>query len=276
MLWLLLLQVLASCLWLGHSKVVKSFETSCPRFFYNNTTPDKLDPKNPARICQSYNNSNYFATLYDKDLRIPVYSAYIYQPLQGRPNVSLWFVEPQLVNQSYPKDMETESFLKNNYKISLDKIGQSQAINQDYNGTGLDRGHLSPVSHHNTNISKLATFTLTNAVPQDLTLNRGAWKVFETKTMTNNAKGCNTTYVIVGAVPGNTFIANGRVNKPSHLWSAACCVVGQNATKTWAAIAKNNNSKVQNITITLKDLESNLTQLYRRGNVSLFHSNCCR
>uniref|UniRef100_A0A8C5TD89 Endonuclease domain-containing 1 protein n=1 Tax=Malurus cyaneus samueli TaxID=2593467 RepID=A0A8C5TD89_9PASS len=94
MLWLLLLQVLASCLWLGHSEVVTSFE-KCPQFFYEETTPnDALKPNNPAQICQRYKNQYHYATLYDRDSRIPIYSAYIYQPgNSSRPKV--WLIEPQ-------------------------------------------------------------------------------------------------------------------------------------------------------------------------------------
>uniref|UniRef100_A0A8C5TSI8 Uncharacterized protein n=2 Tax=Malurus TaxID=55806 RepID=A0A8C5TSI8_9PASS len=93
MLWLLLLQVLASCLWLGHSKMLSS--AGCPQFFYEGTPPNEaMNPQNAAGICQSYNNQYHFATLYDKSMRIPVYSAYIYQPGLGQTPPS-WFVEPQ-------------------------------------------------------------------------------------------------------------------------------------------------------------------------------------
>ncbi|NWT56363.1 ENDD1 protein, partial [Erythrocercus mccallii] len=269
MLGLLLLQVLASCLWLGHSKVGTSF-ASCPQFFYRNSTPDNaLHPQNPAWICQHY-NQYHFATLYDRDLHIPVH-AYIYRPGPGDRS-KLWFVEPQLINPSYPKNTGTENSITKRYKISPQQIGQSQAINQEYNNLqGLDRGHLSPSGHQSGNNSKWATFTLTNIVPQDSTLNKGAWNDYETKTMAQLTQGCTTTYVIVGAVPGNTYISNNRVNIPSHIWSAACCQTNT-SMKTWGAIAENKKNQV-NI-LTLEQLQTNLTRLYKKGNVSLFHSAC--
>ncbi|NXI15233.1 ENDD1 protein, partial [Irena cyanogastra] len=274
MLGLLLLQVLASCLWLGHSEVVKSF-ANCPqvsKFFYRNTTPNNaLEPQNPAWICQRYKNQYHYATLYDRDLHIPVYSAYIYQPGPGNRS-KLWFVEPQLINTTYSKDMDTEKSILKQYNITLQQIGQSQAINQDYNKLqGLDRGHLSPSSHQSGNNSKWATFTLTNIVPQNSTLNKGKWKDYENQTMAQNTQGCTSTYVITGAVPGNTYISNKRVNVPSHIWSAACCQTNT-TMKTWAAIADNNKNQVQNLT--LAQLEARLSQLYGRGQVSLFHSAC--
>ncbi|NXH84306.1 ENDD1 protein, partial [Edolisoma coerulescens] len=271
MLWLLLLQVSASCLWLGHSEVLKDF-AKCPRFFYKGIPPNKaLEPANPAWICQRYKNQYHFATLYDKTLRIPVYSAYIYQPGPGnRPKT--WMVEPQLINSTYTRDMNAEHFVIRQYNISLQQIGQSQAITQDYNQLqGLDRGHLSPSGHQSGNNSKLATFTLTNIVPQNSTLNKGAWRNYENQTMAQETQGCTTTYVIVGAVPGNTSIANGRVNKPSHIWSAACCQTST-SMKTWAVIAENSKNQVQKLT--LAQLEARLSQLYRNKKVSLFHSNC--
>ncbi|NXA99560.1 ENDD1 protein, partial [Cnemophilus loriae] len=273
MLRLLLLQVLASCLWLGHGEVVKSF-ASCPQFFYRNTTPDNaLVPQDPAWICQRYNNQYHFATLYDRNRRIPVYSAYIYRPGPGTRSKS-WFVEPQLINPTYSKDMDTEKSIETQYKISPQQIGQSQAITQDYNNLqDLDRGHLSPSGHQSGNNSKWATFTLTNIVPQNSTLNQGEWKNYEDKTMAQKTQGCRTTYVIVGAVPGNTYIANKRVNVPSHIWSAACCQTNMNL-KTWAVIADNNKNQVQNLT--LLQLEANLSQLYGKKKISLFHSACPR
>ncbi|XP_041269309.1 endonuclease domain-containing 1 protein-like [Onychostruthus taczanowskii] len=271
MLGLLLLQVLASCLWLGHSEVVKSF-ASCSQFFYAGIPPnDALNPKNPSWICQRYSNSYHYATLYDRDLHIPVYSAYIYRPGPGK-RPQTWLVEPQLINPTYSTDMDTEKSICNRYKITPQQIGQSQPITQDYkNLQGLDRGHLSPSGHQSGNNSKWATFTLTNIVPQNSTLNKGQWKDYENQTMAQRTQGCTTTYVITGAVPGNTYISNRRVNVPSHIWSAACCQTNT-TMKTWAVIAENSRNHVQNLT--RAQLEANLSQLYGRGQVSLFHSAC--
>ncbi|NWY91816.1 ENDD1 protein, partial [Loxia curvirostra] len=271
MLGLLLLQVLASCLWLGHSEVVNSF-ASCPQFFYAGTPPNNaLNPKNPAWICQRFRNSYHYATLYDRDRRIPVYSAYIYHPGPGN-RIKSWFVEPQLINPTYSRDIDKETSVSDQYQITPQQIGQSQAINQDYNKLqGLDRGHLSPSGHQSGNNSKWATFTLTNIVPQNSTLNKGQWKDYENQMMAQNTQGCTMTYVIMGAVPGNTYISNKRVNIPSHIWSAACCQTNT-IWNTWAVIAENNKSQVQNLT--QAQLEANLTQLYGRRQVSLFHSAC--
>ncbi|NXR60455.1 ENDD1 protein, partial [Rhadina sibilatrix] len=261
MLGLLLLQVLASCLWLGHSEVMKSF-ASCSQFFYRNTIPDNaLEPQNPARICQRYKNQYHFATLYDRDLHIPVHSAYIYRPGSGD-RYNSWFVESQvMMGKRHPREAALE--------------GTTVLLGSDPHFALScfvipDRAYLLPVK---SQTGFWATFTLTNIVPQNSSLNKGAWNDYERNTTAQNTKGCITTYIITGAVPGNDYISNNRVNVPSHIWSAACCQTNS-TMKTWAVIAENNKNQVQNLT--LAQLEAKLSQLYGRGNVSLFHSACPR
>ncbi|XP_056369728.1 endonuclease domain-containing 1 protein-like [Oenanthe melanoleuca] len=275
MLGLLLLQVLASCLCLGHSEVVKTFKTACTKFFYEKTLPsDILRPRNAARICQVYDNQYRFATLYDKTRRIPVYSAYIYRPGNGERYES-WFVEPQLIKKKYRKAMDTEDSIIETYGITSEDIGENQAIDKDYSGaTGFDRGHLCPSHHQSDYNGRWATFTLTNIVPQNSTLNQNAWRIYEEETMAEKTRGCDTTYVITGAVPGNTNISNGRVNVPSHIWSAACCLEGTNPTRAWGAIADNDKNEVKELN--LERLENKLSELYGGRDVTLFNKACPR
>uniref|UniRef100_A0A8C3Y1D0 ENDD1 protein n=1 Tax=Catharus ustulatus TaxID=91951 RepID=A0A8C3Y1D0_CATUS len=274
---LLLLQVLASCLWLGHSEVVNNFINPCVQFFYAQTPPGGgIRPVNAARICQVYQNQYRFVTLYDRTNRIPVYSAYIYQPGPGN-RYNSWFVEPQLINQNYRRYMDTEDSIIDTYGITSADIGKSQAIDQDYvDAQGLDRGHLCPSGHQTGDDNKTATFTLTNIVPQYSTLNQGAWKEYEDITMAQKTQGCDTTYVITGAVPGNTDISNGRVNVPSHIWSAACCVKCNKPLRAWGAIAENERSKNKVKVLELLDLENRLAGLYGGKGVTLFKNACAR
>ncbi|PKK16417.1 endonuclease domain-containing 1 protein [Columba livia] len=176
---------------------------------------------------------------------------------------------------NYPKNMETEETLLKKFHVSLDQLSESQAVLQDYkNLKGLNRGHLNPCGHHSNPSSRAATFTLTNIVPQNEKLNGGAWNNYEEQTMMRKTQGCNTTYVVVGAVPGNNYIANGRVNIPSYLWSSACCEVGTHHWKSWAVIAENDKNQVR--LLTLGELEDELTRLYGGKQVSLFNNNCPR
>ncbi|NXH55802.1 ENDD1 protein, partial [Rhabdornis inornatus] len=260
----------------GHSEVVMSFKTSCPQFFYAKYIPSEgLRPQNAARICQSFGGAYHYATLFDRDNRIPVYSAYIYKPGSAKRPHKWWYVEPQLISDNNLREMERELVLINQHNFTSDEIKASQAVLEDYKQmTGLDRGHMCPNGHMNSKENKIATFTLTNIVPQDTSLNKGKWKTYEYKTMSDNSKGCTETYVITGAVPGNTKVANGRVNIPSHIWSAACCLVGTIPTRAWGAIAENNQNRVYKLK--LGDLENRLTNLYKRGTVTLFNGACPR
>ncbi|NWT62131.1 ENDD1 protein, partial [Erythrocercus mccallii] len=275
MLGLLLLQVLASCLWLGHSEVVTSF-ASCPQFFYEGMTPnDVLNPTNPAWICQRYSNSYHYATLYDRDRRIPVYSAYIYQPRYDKIPQTWFFVEPQLITENNLKEMEREWVLIKQYNFTIDQIKDSQAILEDYEKmAGLDRGQLCPSDHQDSTESKTATFALTNAVPLDSSLYTDQWNTYVSDMMSEKSKGCATTYVITGAVPGNIQVGGGRVNSPSYIWSAACCLVGSHPWKAWGAIAENYKNKVE--ILTLGELEGRLSMHYRGGMVTLFNNACPR
>ncbi|NXF13142.1 ENDD1 protein, partial [Smithornis capensis] len=272
MLWLLL-QVWVSCFWMGHSEVVTSFENSCPEFFYKNIPPNEgLRPQTQALICQRYKNQSFFATLYDRDRFIPVYSAYIYQP----GDVSIhkkWMVEPQVSVLSYSmfvtKDLSP-------FQSRSGKCSPSRACTHSSStGCRLDnKGHKSKGEQsHSELLFRVATFTLTNIVPQNISLNRGGWKNYEQKIMIDSSKGCKTTYVITGTVHGNMNIPGGRVNVPSHIWSSACCETNT-GMNSWAVIAENDKDDVT--PLTLGELEEMLAKLLKKGQVSLFHSECPR
>ncbi|KAM6306883.1 LOW QUALITY PROTEIN: endonuclease domain-containing 1 protein-like [Podargus strigoides] len=175
---------------------------------------------------------------------------------------------------TYPKSTEKEWTLLNYFNVTLEQLRKSQAVLQDYkNLMGLNHGHLNPSGHHSNSSSRMATFTLTNIVPQNEKLNGGAWNNYEQQTMIKNSQGCKTTYVVVGAVPGNNYITKGRVNKPSYIWSSACCEVDTNHRKAWAVIAEKDKNEVQ--LLTLGELEDRLTD-HGRDQVSLFDSDCPR
>uniref|UniRef100_A0A8D2PAJ9 ENDD1 protein n=1 Tax=Zosterops lateralis melanops TaxID=1220523 RepID=A0A8D2PAJ9_ZOSLA len=275
MLGLLLLQVLSSCLWLGHGEVVNSF-ASCPQFFYRGTFPnDVLEPQNAAYICQHYSNSYRFATLYDRDRRIPVYSAYKYQPGSGKRPHTWSFVEPQLIGNNSLKDMEREWDLRENHSIPIDQIKESQAVLEDYEKAIFwDRGSLSPSGHQDDTDSKTATFTLTNTVPMDSYLYTDQWYNYESEILPNFSKDCTTTYVITGAVPGNINISDNRVNVPHYIWSAACCLNGIEPMKGLGFIANNENSHKEKLK--LGELEDKLSTLYSGRTVTLFDNACPR
>ncbi|XP_078535192.1 endonuclease domain-containing 1 protein-like [Lissotriton helveticus] len=266
----LVLPVILCSLTLGNAEVIKNtFKDGCPQFFYKGTEPSGIVPHHPARICQVYKNKYQFATMYARDLRIPLYSAYVYE--RGITKRTDWMIEPQLVDLKNSKEMEDEILTK----IDKTKLAASQAVNADYEEAAkksYDRGHLNPASHHVDGHASESTCTLTNIVPQDSTLNQGLWAHYEDATMRQNTNNCQKTYALVGVIPGKAATSNGRVNVPSKIWAAACCITTKKGVKSWAVIA--NNVKTGTVDpITIKALQEEIGKYTKRG-VSLFHNDC--
>lgn len=83
------------------AKVVDDFN-ECQQFFYEEAEPQGMD-QNAKKICQKYGEEwdkhFYFASLYSTFHRIPVYSAYTFDPScrnQGGQRSSDWFIEPMV------------------------------------------------------------------------------------------------------------------------------------------------------------------------------------
>ncbi|XP_016305736.1 uncharacterized protein LOC107660826 [Sinocyclocheilus anshuiensis] len=212
------------------AKVSDAFE--CKEFFFRNREPGGMD-QNAKKICQwTSKGIYYYATLYSVHHRIPLYSAYIFDPEcssdGGRSNV--WHLEPQI---SVP-DSGTFYMERENKRNQNDYKG-NQAISSDYSDTGYDRGHLYPNSFQ-CGDGRTATFTLTNAAPMDPCFNRIQWgkrekdlRSFLRDTLNNDGYSA-TVYIVTGTVPNaNLKIPQReisedpeRVTVPSHIWTAVC------------------------------------------------------
>ncbi|KAG7233880.1 hypothetical protein INR49_006477 [Caranx melampygus] len=162
-----------------HAEVVTNFRTKCKEYFYRDLEPQVQSLRDYTHICQRFENQYHFATLYDTARRIPLYSAYKYSYEGGTcPREDYWFIEPQ----NWETDMSWEGDLEKEHGPV--PMGDKQAIDSDYVGLdNYDRGHLNPNLHHEDPGCR-ATFTLTNAVPQNRDLNRGSWNKYEEKLKT--------------------------------------------------------------------------------------------
>ena len=100
--------------------------------------------------------------------------------------------------------METASQQTERYKTE-------QAINADYSNTGYDRGHLNP-NFYQCGEGRTATFTLTNAVPQDPCFNQQSWKKMEEVALKTMRKDCSfpgaRRYFVSGIVQQGVRIPN--------------------------------------------------------------------
>ncbi|XP_041796646.1 endonuclease domain-containing 1 protein-like [Chelmon rostratus] len=258
--------------------VVERFEDvpECMKYFYKEKVPG-LGASTPgaARLCQRFVNRYHFATLYDTNHRIAVYSAYIFQPSNGGGRESRWFVEPQLVDKSWQSEM------KDGYWLGRDHPGVyqgvRQALNEDFTYSGFDRGHLNPNGHHAVP-SRNATFTLTNVVPQNPKLNQNAWRIHESQLTDLFREKCSKAFVLVGAVPSadNWIVKNNvkRVNIPDYLWNAHCCV-DNNGRPIQSGAAKARNTEENRVEkLSLDELGEFLQQFSSQPVGELFYNNC--
>ncbi|XP_028419764.1 endonuclease domain-containing 1 protein isoform X1 [Perca flavescens] len=222
------------------AEVVKSL-SDCDQFLLEGTQPQVpgileggriLNQNRYKPICQTFDNERRFVTLYDTENRIPVFSAYKYRGGVGKRPANDWKIEPQLEDED-DKNMKLGD--KN-------KTYNHQAGNMDYRRNRVfDRGHIFPSSHAFNGSDKMATFTLTNVVPQAARFNQGSWNRMETCVKCVMDKYCNGNngviegFVVTGAQPSSNNILRNRINIPSMLWSAFCCYSAN--MKMWLASA---------------------------------------
>uniref|UniRef100_A0A674CHF9 Si:dkey-243k1.3 n=1 Tax=Salmo trutta TaxID=8032 RepID=A0A674CHF9_SALTR len=259
--------LLAGTLSLVEGDVVANFEDipECVEYFYQGKVPG----------WGRFYNRYHFATLYDTNHRIAVYSAYRFQPSNGGGREKRWFVEPQLVNLTWGAEM------KDGYWLGKDHpgvyLGERQALNEDYTHSGFDRGHLNPNGHHAVP-SRNATFTLTNVVPQNPKLNQNAWVRHESQLTDLFKAQCAQAYVLVGAIPStyNWIVKDNvrRVNIPEYIWNAYCCVDnnGEPVRSGGATALNTEQNRVDQRS--LLELNGFLQQYSNAPVGELFHNNC--
>ncbi|XP_078476109.1 endonuclease domain-containing 1 protein-like [Lampetra planeri] len=280
-----LLTRLAPLLSLAGAKVVADFDNNwCGSFFYKSTQPQMRDCNSCDKICQIYKDVNRFATLYDHEKRIPIYSAYVFNDqfcgtAPKRP--SAWFIEPQLIdpnndaNMALPKDFEG--------------VEDKQAVDGDYKNTAFDRGHLNP-NFYQCNEGRNATFTLTNAVPMDACFNRIKWYNYEKHTkaiLQNMCPSPSKAYLITGVVPSKLKIPISpddwledeprtfdRISVPLYVWTAVCCDHLDKDKKFSFGYFGYNLPQFEIDLLTIEDLENKLKVYYSDNNLELFAGKC--
>ena len=71
--------------------------SKCTKFFYKDTPPQGITGDGYQPICQVYKNQYRFATMYNRQHRAPLYSAYMLDTADGkRPEDPSWMYEPQV------------------------------------------------------------------------------------------------------------------------------------------------------------------------------------
>ncbi|XP_063077400.1 endonuclease domain-containing 1 protein-like [Engraulis encrasicolus] len=269
----------------------------CLNVFYQLWPPKGL---NGTPICQNYDNNYRFASLYSRERRAPWFSAYTFSTPSGKRPRCLWKYEPQLANSKASGEMV--DFPMPPKKVDQNVI-DSQAVPEDYTNSSYTRGHLNPNMHHSAKYDRLATFTLTNVVPQKQGSNDGPWAALEmliNKTLDQYCVG--KAYVVTGIMPYRVGAERWlkdehRVAIPEYMWSAYCCPkYSQNLPEslrktfpTFAAIGRNDPNSTEEIVpvdwtkkrnvgydvrrMPLTDLEAYLRERYG-SNVTVFNQQC--
>ena len=175
-----------------------------------------------------------------------------------------------------------------------------QAAESDYANTGFDRGHLNPASYHCDN-ARHATYTLTNAVPQDPCFNQQIWKLMEQTARKLMRDSCNFAgarrFFVTGSVPQHNRLIpkaeqdaeseivrpSHRVSIPSHMWTAACCDSSKttdpaNTNKGFSFAYIGANTPAPDATaVGVNALEQKLTKLYRTAkSPKIFKDGCLK
>lgn len=119
--------------------------------------------------------------------------------------------------------------------------------NEDYSGSGYDRGHMCPSGDRTRSVpDNSATFLMTNFLPQLAANNQGAWEDFESYCRTLAQAG-NEIYIVSGGAGNIGTIAQGRVVVPQVTWKVALVLPNGNndlqrvtkGTRTIAIIVPN-------------------------------------
>ena len=88
----------------------------------------------------------------------------------------------------------------------------------DYTNSGYDRGHMAPSADRTrSEEDNLATFYMTNIIPQAPDNNQGPWVQLEEYSRDRAREG-NELYIITGVHGSQGSLAEGRVRIPSRVW----------------------------------------------------------
>lgn len=116
-------------------------------------------------------------------------------------------------------ELNGEAERKNNFKEDP-LISTGSAADDDYKGSGYDRGHLAPAADMTWSQEAMdESFYYSNMSPQHPSLNRGIWKRLETKAR-EWAEKYGELYVATGPVFINVLeeIGPNKVDVPSHYY----------------------------------------------------------
>lgn len=138
------------------------------------------------------------------------------------------------------------------------KVVTGTATNEDYKGSGYDRGHLAPAADMSWSDQAMQqSFYFSNISPQVPSFNRGIWKKLEDR-VRKWAKQDTSIFIVTGSVLTENLSAIGpnRVTVPAHFYKALL-VYRDNNQKAIAFILPNEKSglPLHRFAVTIDSLE---------------------
>ncbi|MDD4148442.1 MAG: DNA/RNA non-specific endonuclease [Bacteroidales bacterium] len=139
------------------------------------------------------------------------------------------------------------------------KIKTKSANDNDYKGSGYDRGHLAPAADMSfSEQSMQESFYYSNMSPQEPSFNRGIWKKLETEVRCY-VEYLDKIYVVTGPilVDGLTEIGDNGVDVPEEYYKAAL-FVSDTCVEAIAFVMPNKKisaESIYNYAINIDDLE---------------------
>lgn len=127
------------------------------------------------------------------------------------------------------------------FYVDVSAPPEARSTDDDYAGSGYDRGHLAPSANHLRTVAEnAATFSLSNVAPQDASMNRGIWRRIEThvRELTTSSPAIVVTcplYLPTGNRLTIDVIGPSRVWVPTHFGKAILYRLrsGEYATQAW-------------------------------------------
>ncbi|XP_047372683.1 endonuclease domain-containing 1 protein [Sciurus carolinensis] len=236
----------------------------CDKFFYAETPPAGLVADSHVKICQRFQGSERFATLYNTRDRIPVFSAFRAARPASSSAEQRWLVEPQIDD---PHSSLEEVMNEAEAIASVNNLGSKQALNTDYLDSDYLRGQLFPFTLSSD--LQMATFTLTNSAPMTQSFQERWYLNLNSlmdRALVPHCGGGEDLYIITGAVPSDRKVKD-KVTIPEFVWLAACCAAPGGGWAMGFVKHMRDSDIIEDVMV--KDLEKLLP-----FNAQLFQNNC--
>jgi endonuclease G len=137
-------------------------------------------------------------------------------------------------------------------------LASPSAADRDYRSSAYHRGHLAPAADFSSPEAVRATFLLSNAVPQQPSVNTGPWRRLE-NAVRRAARTADRVHIFTGTLfeGERKTIGPGQVAVPSHTYKVVLLIQGDSAAM-FAAIVPNQENvsgSLDQFTVTVDEIE---------------------